>query len=77
MTTRHWVVRGRVQGVNFRAATRDRARTLGLECQVWNRDDGGVECVAEGDESRLEQLERFLHRGPSLAEVESVERVSG
>lgn len=77
MSARHWIVRGRVQGVNFRAATRHRAAELRLTCRVWNRDDGAVECVAEGDADALEQLERWLATGPKLARVDAVERVSG
>ena len=72
-----WIVRGRVQGVNFRATTHERARQLGLECRAWNRDDGAMECVAEGEPAALDELERWLHRGPPLAAVETVERVSG
>lgn len=71
----HWVVRGAVQGVMFRASARERAGELGLECRAWNRDDGAVEVEAEGPRAALEQLERWLRRGPPLARVESVERL--
>ena len=77
MTRAHWIVRGRVQGVSFRYLTRERATALGLECRVWNRDDGAVECVAEGSADRLDELERWLHRGPPLARVDAVERLEG
>ena len=70
-----FVVRGMVQGVFFRATTRERARELGIEkIQVWNRDDGAVECVAEGDAVQLRSLETWLHEGPPHARVGSVER---
>lgn len=77
MTRAHWIVRGRVQGVNFRYATRRRAEALGLECRVWNRDDGAVECVAEGGAEALAALERFLGTGPPAARVDLVERQPG
>ena len=69
----HVRVRGRVQGVFFRAETRDRARSLGLDGWVTNARDGSVEAVLEGDRDRVETLVRWLHRGPSLAAVDTVE----
>ncbi len=69
-----FVVRGIVQGVNFRAVTVREAAQRGVTGRVWNRDDGAVELIAEGDERSLADLERWLHDGPRLAEVESVER---
>ncbi|HKW78743.1 MAG TPA: acylphosphatase [Candidatus Limnocylindria bacterium] len=69
-----FVVRGLVQGVNFRAVTVREASTRGITGRVWNRDDGAVEVIAEGEASALGELERWLHRGPRLAEIDSVER---
>lgn len=69
-----FVIRGLVQGVNFRAATAREASARRLTGRVWNRDDGAVELVAEGDDADLADLERWLHAGPRMAEVESVER---
>jgi acylphosphatase len=66
-------VRGRVQGVFFRAETRERARSLGIDGWVTNAPDGSVEAVLEGDRERIDSLVRWLGRGPSLAEVEDVE----
>ena len=77
MTRAHWIVRGHVQGVNFRYTTQQRAAALGLACKVWNRDDGGVECTAEGPQDRLAELERWLHQGPPFARVDAVERLAG
>jgi acylphosphatase len=70
-----FVVRGLVQGVNFRAGAVHQARTRRLTGRVWNRADGAVELIAEGDEAALADLERWLHSGPRFAEVESVERI--
>jgi len=67
------LVRGRVQGVNFRYSTIDRARALGLDGYVANRWDGSVEVVAEGQEDAIEALLRWLHSGPPLARVSHVQ----
>ena len=69
-----FVVRGLVQGVNFRNATVREASARRVTGRVWNRDDGGVELIAEGDDGALADLERWLHDGPRMADVESVER---
>jgi acylphosphatase len=69
----HVRVRGRVQGVFFRAETRERARSLGVGGWVRNAPDGSVEAALEGDRDRVESLVRWLGRGPSLAEVEDVD----
>ena len=64
---------GTVQGVFFRARASDEARRLGINGRVWNRGDGAVECVAEGDAAQLEKLREWLGHGPPRADVESVE----
>jgi acylphosphatase len=68
----HAVVRGRVQGVGYRATTLDEARRLGLAGWVRNRVDGGVETLAEGDEAKLNLFLAYLNRGPWGARVTSV-----
>jgi acylphosphatase len=73
MSARRFIVRGRVQGVMFRAGAAQEARRLGLSGRVWNRDDGAVEAEAVGDAAALTQFEAWLHRGPAHAEVDSVE----
>ncbi len=70
---RRFVVYGRVQGVNFRGTAADEARRLGLHGRIWNRADGAVECVAEGEGAALERLAQWLHHGPRLARVERVD----
>ena len=69
-----FVVRGLVQDVNFRGATVREATTRRITGRVWNRDDGAVELVAEGEPGSLEEFARWLRDGPRLADVESVER---
>jgi acylphosphatase len=65
-------IRGRVQGVFFRAETRDRARSLGLGGWVRNAHDGSVEAAFEGPSERVQSMLEWCRRGPSLALVEDV-----
>jgi len=74
MPCARFIVSGRVQGVFFRASARDEALRLGLTGHAINRRDGSVEVIACGDEAALAQLERWLHAGPPLARVASVNR---
>jgi acylphosphatase len=67
------VIRGRVQGVFFRAETRDRARSLGLSGWVRNVPDGTVEAVFEGDRERIESILGWCRQGPALAQVDEVQ----
>lgn len=69
----HLIVRGRVQGVYFRAATQREARRLGITGWVKNRPDGGVEMLAEGDEDAVKELASWANHGPSAARVDSVD----
>ena len=73
MSAKRFIVRGRVQGVNFRWTAAREARRLGLSGRIWNRDDGAVEAEAAGPDDALAQLESWLRRGPPHARVESVE----
>jgi acylphosphatase len=68
-------VHGRVQGVWFRGATRQRARALGLAGWVRNRPDGSVEAVFEGGLAGVEAALAFCRAGPPAARVERVEVV--
>jgi acylphosphatase len=69
----HLIVRGRVQGVYFRASTQREAKRLGLGGWVKNRGDGGVEICAEGEEETLRELISWAHKGPTAARVEHVD----
>jgi acylphosphatase len=66
-------VSGNVQGVFFRASTRDRARALGVNGFVRNLRDGRVEIVAEGNEQAVDDLIHWARIGPPHAAVENVE----
>lgn len=66
------VVSGRVQGVGFRMATRERARSRGVAGHVRNLPDGTVEAVFEGDADAVDALIAWCSRGPSGARVDDV-----
>ena len=70
---RHVTVEGRVQGVAFRWATRDKAEELGVTGWVRNRMDGSVEAHCEGLETAIEPMLAWLHEGPRMARVTSVQ----
>ncbi|MXZ12466.1 MAG: acylphosphatase [Candidatus Dadabacteria bacterium] len=67
------LVKGRVQGVYFRASTARTAIELGIRGHVENLMDGNVRIVAEGTTENLEKLIEWCGEGPPRAKVESVE----
>ncbi len=69
----HVYISGKVQGVFFRASTREVAKRLGLRGYVRNLPDGRVEAVFEGDEKKVRKAIEWCCHGPSLAIVEKVE----
>lgn len=68
----HVFISGHVQGVWFRANTRDKAEQLGLTGWVKNTYNGNVEAVFEGDEEIINEIIAWCHKGPSLANVSNV-----
>lgn len=67
------IVRGRVQGVFFRASAQREAARLGLVGWVRNLADGSVEILAEGERAPLERLIAWAQQGPEDARVDEVE----
>lgn len=65
-------VTGRVQGVFFRAATRDKAQSLHVTGYARNLDDGRVEVLACGEEKAVETLVDWLWQGSPAAQVDNV-----
>jgi acylphosphatase len=72
----HAVVRGRVQGVGYRASTQHEARKLGLTGWVRNLADGSVELEAEGPPAAVDALLAWAAIGPFGSRVVSVEPTS-
>jgi acylphosphatase len=68
----HVIVRGRVQGVGYRAWTEQEARARGLGGWVRNRRDGTVEAVIAGDEVAVGDMLHVMREGPAPAIVEGL-----
>ena len=74
MSAARFIVRGRVQGVFFRASAREQALALKLTGHARNLADGSVEVVAYGEPAAIDRLETWLHDGPAQAEVNELYR---
>jgi len=68
----HVFISGRVQGVFYRASTKNMAEQLGLKGWVRNTSDGRVETVFEGEETAVKDMIFWCHNGPRSAEVSDV-----
>ena len=74
MVARRLTVTGHVQGVFFRASTRDRARDAGIAGWVANRPDGSVEAHLQGPADAVDAVESWIRSGgPRDAVVEQVD----
>ncbi len=71
--TVYFRVKGRVQGVYFRASTKSAADKSGITGWVKNRTDGDVDGMATGSEEQLSGFVSWLKQGPKLANVSTVE----
>ena len=72
MVNRAFLISGCVQGVFFRDSTKKEALKLGLQGSAVNLSDGTVKVCLRGVNEDIDLLERWLHKGPELAKVESV-----
>ncbi len=72
-TTLQLIIRGRVQGVGFRYAFADEARSLRLRGWVRNRRDGSVEAIVAGPAADVDAIVAWSRRGPAAAQVTAVE----
>ena len=70
-------VTGRVQGVFYRASTREVASKMGLKGFVRNEPDGAVYIEVEGDELVLNEFVTWCKQGPRLAQVDDVDIQDG
>jgi acylphosphatase len=71
-SARLFIIKGRVQGVFFRASTRQVAESLGLHGHAINLSDGDVEVLACGESDALDRLGKWLKEGPPHARVDQV-----
>jgi acylphosphatase len=69
---RHFLIRGRVQGVGYRDAAVQAAFECGVQGWVRNRRDGQVEAHAQGDAAAVDRFDAWCRRGPPLARVTDV-----
>ncbi len=69
----HVIVHGFVQGVFFRASTKDEAVRLGVSGWVRNRPEGTVEAMFEGEKRKVEEIVGWCHKGPFGARVTKVD----
>ena len=72
LTAKKAIVSGRVQGVFFRATTKDRALKINLKGYAKNLDDGTVEVLAIGEESSVDWLMEWLWTGSRASKVSNV-----
>lgn len=66
------IVKGRVQGVFYRATTREKALALNLTGFAKNLPDGTVEVVAAGDSDKVDDLMNWLWTGSPASSVDAV-----
>jgi acylphosphatase len=69
---RHVFIKGFVQGVNFRNATKQEADQLGIVGWVKNLEDGRVEAVFEGTPDAIQRMIEWCKRGPPAARVDEL-----
>ena len=72
MVTTRFLIKGKVQGVFFRANTKTKADELGIKGWVRNTPGGEVEVFAQGSEEQLAAFEEWCRKGPSRARVDSL-----
>lgn len=72
MPTIHILIKGRVQGVFYRATASDIAEEIGLTGWVKNTEEGHVEAVVSGATAQIERFVAWCKQGPSKAVVKEV-----
>lgn len=72
-TTVHLLIKGKVQGVFFRASARETAEQLNLTGWIRNTSDGAVESVVSGDKDAVAQYIAWCRQGPPGAVVTDVQ----
>jgi len=74
---RHVTVRGRVQGVGYRAFVESEAFARGLEGWVRNRRDGSVEALFIGEATVVAEMIEACREGPIAARVDRIDQREG
>jgi len=68
----HVLISGRVQGVWYRASTKNKADELGLVGWVRNTEEGNVEAVFEGEKGQIDEMIAWCWIGPPMAKVTDI-----
>jgi acylphosphatase len=74
--TEHVIIRGRVQGVGFRAWVQHQAQLHGLSGWVRNRRDGGVEAVISGPDEAVAAMLKACAKGPRGSTIREIEHIT-
>lgn len=72
MQTVNLVIKGKVQGVYFRASAKEVADRLGVKGWVKNTGSGDVEIVGSGTQKQLQEFIEWCQNGPSMSQVTDV-----
>jgi acylphosphatase len=72
LTTKHIIVKGKVQGVFFRKNTKQIADELNIKGWVKNTDEGHVAIIAQSDDDAIQKLIEWCRQGPTRAEVTDI-----
>lgn len=72
MRTVQLIIKGKVQGVFYRASAKDVAREIGVTGWIKNMPDGSVEVLVSGSEERVAKFIEWCWKGPKSAEVNEV-----
>ena len=72
MKTYELRIKGKVQGVWFRASAKDQAVSLGLKGKVWNEKNGDVGIIVQGPKEKVALFIEWCKKGPRLANVQEV-----
>ncbi len=70
--TIHLLIKGKVQGVFYRAAAKDVAEQLDITGWIRNTKEGDVEAVVTGDEDLVKEFVEWSKKGPGKAKVDKV-----
>lgn len=67
------IIKGKVQGVSYRASAQKTAVQLHLKGWVKNNKNGDVEMEIHGDDAKIESMLQWCNKGPALAKVDKLE----
>ncbi len=72
MPTVHLLIKGKVQGVFYRASAKEVADGLGITGWIKNTANGDVEAMATGNAEQVRLFVAWCEQGPRKAVVEEV-----